>query len=99
MDLDIFQGMEALRAQYLKNIINEASVLKQEVENGQSQEKRIRGFSHQIYGSGSSYGFDFISEAGKAISEQWKESEDPQKILPILEGLLENLEKNLQKLI
>lgn len=95
---DIFKGMEKLRLQYLENIMKETQDLKNNILLQNYQEEQIKTFSHQIYGSGSSYGFDFVSNAGQALSNEWKANEDINKIVPILEKLEENLKENIIKL-
>ncbi len=95
---DIFKGMEKLRMQYLENIMKETQDLKNNIMLQNYKEEQIRTFFHQIYGSGSSYGFDFVTYAGKALSDEWHDTGNANKIVPILEKLEEDLKKNIIKL-
>lgn len=73
MENDFFEGMDELRKEYLINILEQVDkFINLFLKEKTYEEMKIRDFAHQIHGSGSSYGYDFITEAGKALSAKAK---------------------------
>lgn len=85
------KGLEKICAQYLKNIYAETQQLIAQLQGKTTlsleDEKLMRKFGHQSYGSGSSYGFDFISDAGQSVTKTVHDKESIEKLLSILQNL------------
>ncbi|HCL55480.1 MAG TPA: hypothetical protein DHW82_00505 [Spirochaetia bacterium] len=96
---DIFKGMEGIRKEYLINILEQGEKIKTLFLDGNIQNHlpEIRTFAHQISGSGSSYGFEFITEAGRSISSGVK-NEEYQDTLKIIQNLLVKIKETVKTL-
>lgn len=89
--IEELKGLEKICAQYLNNILQgckEMIVLLDAKEQlNEEEEKAVRKFGHQTYGSGSTYGFDFISEAGQNVTKAVHGNEGLDKIRIIINDL------------
>jgi HPt (histidine-containing phosphotransfer) domain-containing protein len=99
MDPELFQGLDALRKEYLDNIYQEMQEIAQRLEEQkQCDEQDIRKYAHKIFGSGTSYGFDYISETGHELSRLAKENADVSAVLELFRQCMTRIEKSKKNL-
>ena len=89
--LNELKGLEKICAQYLNNILKDCDQMTALLESKESlneeEEKAVRKFGHQTYGSGSTYGFDFISDSGQNVTKAVHGKEGLDKIRAIIADL------------
>ncbi|HOJ50542.1 MAG TPA: hypothetical protein PKW55_07015 [Spirochaetota bacterium] len=95
--MSFLDDIKELRIQYLRSVIDEIVENINSIDDKVNYEK-IRDFSHRIKGSGSSYGFDFITEKAILISEMAKAFKTPEDIKKILLSLKNLCEASLKGL-
>jgi hypothetical protein len=100
MSDDFFNGLEKIRRNYLQNIYQEAVIWIERIgSKDQILESDIRTYAHQIYGSGASYGFDFITDTGKKISDMLNHHFSMEQLIPLLQQMSEQILVEQKKII
>ncbi|PKL11227.1 MAG: hypothetical protein CVV50_06005 [Spirochaetae bacterium HGW-Spirochaetae-6] len=98
---DMFAGLEEVRKSYLKSLINESEKLLLEAASSSTKEteEQLHIFAHKIYGSGSSYGYDFVTKTGENISIALNRRHDLPGALTLVQSLIKELETTLANFV
>lgn len=97
----MFAGLEEVRKSYLKSLIKESEKLLEEAASLSTKETEdhLHIFAHKIYGSGSSYGYDFVTKTGENISIALNRRHDLPEALTFIRTMIKNLETTLENFV
>ncbi len=100
MDDELFIGLEKIRKKYLEDLFKESEDIIDDIQATGDEQKRydlMNVFSHQIYGSGSSYGYDFISKTGEKITIELKKDKNYEVIIDFINDMLQGIIEKIKE--